>query len=183
MIEWWNKNISSCFPIPSSELDINTKLNLNFGLNKHNDIYNTNYFFNNSVSNDLVFNDLKTINVNDEEKKIDIDFNKQLQKINDSDKFDDKQKNIKIKTLITKKNKSIKNIDCVTKSLKIYIYPTNEQIIILNKWFNECVKIYDFCIDKYNNNKSYFKKMDRSDKIKIFNDLYRKNDKNTPYDI
>ena len=61
MIEWWNKNISSCFPIPSSNNDFNTKLNLNFGLNKHNDIYNTNYFFNNLILNDLVFNDLKTI--------------------------------------------------------------------------------------------------------------------------
>ena len=183
MIEWWNKNISSCFPIPSSNNDFNTKLNLNFGLNKHNDIYNTNYFFNNLILNDFVFNDLKTIDIANEEKKINANFDKQFKKINDSGKFDDKNKQIKIKTLTTKKNKSITNIERVTKSLKIFIYPNKKQIIILDKWFKECLKVYDFCIEKYNNNKSYFNKMDTSDKIKIFNDLYGKNDKNTPYDV
>ena len=183
MVDWWNKETSSYFPIPSSDHDINNTLNINFGLNKHNDIFNTNYYFNDLVLNDLIFESLKTINVDDEEKKINNNFDKQLKKINDSNKFDDKKKQIKIKTLTTKKNKSIKNIENITKSLKIYIYPTNEQIVILNKWFYECTKVYDFCIDKYNNDKLYFNHMDRSDKVKIFNDLYGNNDKNVPYDI
>ena len=183
MNEWWNKKLSSCFPIPSSKSDISTNLNLKFGLNKHNNNFNTNYFFKSLNLNNFVFNDLKTINVNDEEIKINKIFNEELKKINDSDKFDDKKKKIKIKTLITKKEKIIKNIDCITKCLKIFIYPNEEQIIILNKWFSECIKVYDFCINKYNNDKSYFIKMDRSDKTKIFNDLYGNNNKNAPYDI
>ena len=142
MIEWWSKKSSSYFPIPSSDFDVNTTLKINFGLNKHNDIYNSNYLFNDLTLNDLFFDDLKT-----------------------------------------KKNKSIKNIDRTTKSLKIFIYPNEEQINILNDWFKECIKVYNFCINKYNNNKKYFDKMDRSDKIKIFNDLYGNNNKNTPYDI
>ena len=40
----------------------------------------------------MIFDDLKTINVNDEEKKIIDNFNKQLKKINDSNKFDNKNK-------------------------------------------------------------------------------------------
>ena len=183
MIEWWSKKSSSYFPIPSSDFDVNTTLKINFGLNKHNDIYNSNYLFNDLTVNDLFFNDLKTINIDEEEKIIIKNFDKQLKKINDSNKFDDKKKLIKIKTLTTKKNKSIKNIDRTTKSLKIFIYPNEEQINILNDWFKECIKVYNFCINKYNNNKKYFDKMDRSDKIKIFNDLYGNNNKNTPYDI
>ena len=183
MIEWWSKKSSSYFPIPSSDFDVNTTLKINFGLNKHNDIYNSNYLFNDLTLNDLFFDDLKTINIDEEEKIIIKNFDKQLKKINDSNKFDDKKKLIKIKTLTTKKNKSIKNIDRTTKSLKIFIYPNEEQINILNDWFKECIKVYNFCINKYNNNKKYFDKMDRSDKIKIFNDLYGNNNKNTPYDI
>ena len=183
MIEWWSKKSSSYFPIPSSDFDVNTTLKINFGLNKHNDIYNSNYLFNDLTVNDLFFNDLKTINIDEEEKIIIKNFDKQLKKINDSNKFDDKKKLIKIKTLTTKKNKSIKNIDRTTKSLKIFIYPNEEQINILNDWFKECIKVYNFCINKYNNNKKYFDKMDRSDKIKIFNDLYGNNNKSAPYDI
>jgi len=92
MVDWWSKEISSCFSIPSSEFDVNSKLKLNFGLNIHNDIYNTNYFFDDLILNNLIFDDLKTINVNDEEKKIIDNFNKQLKKINDSNKFDNKNK-------------------------------------------------------------------------------------------
>jgi putative transposase len=183
MIEWWSKELSSYFPIPSSDTDLNCFLNLNFGLNKHNDVFNTNYYFNDLKLNDLIFDDLKNINVCDEEKKIITNYDKQLKKINDSDKFDDKKKQIKIKTLSTKKDKSIKNIERITKTLKINIYPNDKQIIILNKWFKECSKVYDFCVKKYNNDKSYFNNMDRSDKVKIFNDLYGNNDKIAPYDI
>ena len=70
MVDWWSKEISSWFSIPSSEFDVNSKFKLNFGLNIHNDIYNTNYFFDDLILNNLIFDDLKTINVNDEEKKL-----------------------------------------------------------------------------------------------------------------
>lgn len=183
MIEWWSKVISSYFPIPSSDVDINIPLNINFGLSKHNNNFNTNYFFNDLVLNNLISDKNDLIDVNDEEKKINDNFEKQIKKINECDKFDDKKKQIKIKTLTTKKNKAIKNIERTTKTLKIKIYLNNKQKTILNNWFNECIRVYDFCVRKYNYDKSYFINMDRSDKVKIFNDLYGLNEKNAPYDI
>jgi len=183
MIEWWNKEISSYFPIPSSDIDINIPLNINFGLNKHNVNFNTNYFFNDLLLSNLIFYKDNVVDVNDEEKKISDNFEKQIKKINKCDKFDDKKKQIKIKTLTTKKNKAIKNIERTTKTLKIKIYPNNKQKTILDNWFNECIRVYDFCVRKYNYDKSYFINMDRSDKVKIFNDLYELNEKNAPYDI
>ena len=169
--------------MPSSDLDVNVPLNINFGLSKHNDDYNTNYFFNDLVLNNLIFEKNKEINIADEENKINDNCQKQTKKINDNNKYSYKIKQIKIKTLNTKKNKAIKNINCSTKTLKIKICPDDEQKIILNNWFNECIKVYDFCIEKYNFDKSYFIKMDRSDKVKIFKDLYGNNEKNAPYAI
>ena len=85
MIEWWSKKSSSYFPIPSSDFDVNTTLKINFGLNKHNDIYNSNYLFNDLTVNDLFFNDLKTINIDEEEKIIIKNYDKQLKKITKSE--------------------------------------------------------------------------------------------------
>lgn len=73
-------------------------------------------------------------------------------------------------------NKEINNICSVTKTLKIRIFPDNKQINVIDKWLKECIKVYDFCVNKYNTNKNYFVNMDRSDKIKIFNDLYGNNE-------
>ena len=182
MSEWWTKEISSFFPLPSVD-DINLSLNINFGLNKHSDKYNSNYYFNNLILNELIFEKIKTINVNEEEIKINKNFEKQINKINLNSKYDEKKKQTKIKTLITKKNKDIENINSSTKSFNIAIYPNKEQQLILNKWFDECTKVYNFCVKKYNIDKSYFKNMDRSDKVKIFNDLYGNKDKKAPYDM
>lgn len=182
MSEWWTNEISSFFPIPSDN-DINTNLNINFGLNKHNNDYNSNYFFKDLVFNNLIFNKLNEININKEENNINENYNNQIDKINLNDKYDNKTKQIKIKTLTTKKNKVIDNIDSITKTFKFEIYPNNKQKIILNNWFVECNIIYDYCIKMYNKDRQYFNKMDRSDKIKIFNDIYGNNIKNAPYDM
>lgn len=92
MIEWWSKEISSYFSIPSSDVDINIPLNINFGLNKHNDNFNTNYFFNDLVLNNLIFDKNNVIDINSEEKKINDNFEKQIKKINECNKYDDKKK-------------------------------------------------------------------------------------------
>ena len=92
VIEWWSKEISSYFSIPSSDVDINIPLNINFGLSKHNNDFNTNYFFNDLVLNNLIFDKNNLIDVNNEEKKINDNFEKQIKKINECDKFDDKKK-------------------------------------------------------------------------------------------
>jgi putative transposase len=182
MSEWWNKNISSQFPLPSI-LDVELFSNLNFGLFKHDNIYTKHFYFYDLVFNNLLFNKLSTIDKGIETDKININIDKQINNINISKKYDDKTKQIKIKTLITKKNKAIQNIDATTKTIKFRIYPDNNQIKVLDKWFNECIKVYDFCIKQYNKDKKYFNNMNRSDKIKIFNDLYSNNEKDAPYDM
>ena len=182
MIEWWTKNISLQFPIPSN-LDCQIFSKLNFGLFKHDNIYTKHFYFNNLVFNNLLFNKLNKTDKGQETIKITNTFDKQITKIQNNIKYNNVQKQTKIKTLITKKNKAIDNIDATTKTIKFRIYPDNQQIKTLNIWFNECTKVYDFCILKYNKNKEYFTNMDRSDKIKIFNDLYGNNEKDAPYDM
>ena len=182
MNEWWSKEVSSLFPLPSTK-DLQTSLNINFGLSKHNDDYNSNYFFNNLLLNDLVFNELKTIDTSEEKRKINEKYKKKIKKINENNEMDIKTKNIKIKTANTKEMKDITNINRVTKSLKFQIYPNDKQKTILNNWFSECSKVYNFCVEKYNNTKKYFKYMSVKDKVKIFSDLYKNKSKNTPYDI
>lgn len=182
MSEWWSKEVSSLFPLPCTK-DLQTSLNINFGLSKHNDEFNSNYFFNDLLLNDLVFNELKTIDILEEKIKINEKYKNKIKKINENDKIDIKTKNIKIKTANTKEMKDITNINRITKSLKFQIYPDDKQKTILNKWFNECSKVYNFCVEKYNNSKKYFKYMSVKDKIKIFSDLYKNKNKNTPYDI
>lgn len=97
MYEWWSSKTSSYFPIPFSDADINIPLNINFGLNKHNNNFNTNYFFNDLVLNNLIFDKNNLIDVNNEEKKINDNFEKQIKKINECDKFDDKKNKSKLK--------------------------------------------------------------------------------------
>jgi hypothetical protein len=80
MNEWWSKEVSSLFPLPCTK-DLQTSLNINFGLSKHNDDFNSNYFFNNLLLNDLVFNELKTIDTSEEKRKINEKYKKKIEKI------------------------------------------------------------------------------------------------------
>ncbi len=180
MKKWWNKKLSSSLSLPSIENDVSIPLNINFGLKKHNNKYNIdNYYSNICINNYELIPDSKK---KDDEIKINKNYEKKIEKINNSE-HNKKTKEQKIKTIITKKNKSIENIDKITKSLKIKIQPTKEQKNILKRWFKECIKVYDFCINKYNNDKSYFVNMNKTDKIKIFNELYGEEEKPAPYDI
>lgn len=140
-------------------------------------------FFNKQVDNNLCFNELPKININEKIQNINAEYNKKVNIINNNQKLNEKKKITKIKTLTTKKNNSIINIDKIIKTKKIKIYPTKQQICILDNWFNECTKVYNFCIKKYNKNKSFFEKMDISIKMKIFEELYKNTDKNAPYDV
>ena len=76
-------------------------------------------------------------------------FKKDVKKLDDysnNNNLIDKIKQTKIKTLETKKNRTINEIDSITKTRKIEIHPNNKQIKILNKWFKECDKVYNYCI-------------------------------------
>jgi putative transposase len=182
MSEWWTKELSSLFPIPSNN-DFNSFLISNFGLIKHNNIYMENFYFKDLTFNNIILNDLQCINYNDEIKKININHNNNVNKINNNDNLINKTKQTKIKTLETKKNRTINEIDSITKTRKIEIHPNNKQIKILNKWFKECDKVYNYCIKLYYNDKKFFESMNVYDKVKIFDKIYGNNDKKAPYDI
>ena len=181
-MDWWTKELSNCLPLPTVA-DVQTCNNLNFGNGKHNELYSNSFLFNDLVINDLLFNKLPEINYNEEAKVINDKYDKKIKGISKSKKYNDIQKDIKIKESITKQNKDISNIGSTTKTIKFRIYPDGTQIKILNTWFNECIKIYDFCIEKYNVDKGYFETMSKFDKVKVFNDIYGDEDKDAPYDM
>ena len=52
MSEWWNKEISSQFCLPLST-DVQYKSFVNFGLSKHNDLFNKQFYFYKPIINDL----------------------------------------------------------------------------------------------------------------------------------
>jgi putative transposase len=181
-MDWWTKELSNCFPLPTVN-DVQTCNNLNYGNGKHNELYSNSFLFNDLVFNDLLFNKLPEINYSEETKAISDKYDKKIKGISKSKKYSDTQKDIKIKESITKQNKDINNIGSTTKTIKCRIYPDDKQIKILNTWFNECIKIYDFCVEKYNIDKKYFETMSKFDKVKVFNDIYGDEVKDAPYDM
>lgn len=184
MSDFWKKEISEKLSLPCED-DQQTSLHLNFGELKHNNKYSKQFFHKDLVLNNLTFNDVDKININEETKKLNESYNKSKNKILNNNKLSEKQKETKIKTLDTKLNRNINNINKVTKSLKVYITPNDKQIKILNDWFKECEKVYNYCVDCYNNNFINKKEFNQYKilKIKIFNQIYSNNEKGCPYDI
>ncbi len=100
----------------------------------------------------------------------------------EKDKKKKEKIDIKIKSITTKANKKINNLNKTTICKQYQIYPTNNQKEILNKWFMECKRVYNKCVDLHNENNKYFDKGFQSTKISVFKLLY-KDEKNAPYDI
>ncbi len=184
MSDFWKKEISKKISLPC-ENDQETSLHLNFGKLNHNNKYCKQFFHKDLVINDLIFNDVEKINIKDELNKLTESHNKSKTKVFNNNKLTEKQKETKLKTLDTKFKRNTNNIDKITKSIKIYITPNDKQIKILNNWFEECEKVYNYCVDCYNNNLINKKEFNQYKilKIKIFNQIYGNNEKGCPYDI
>lgn len=208
--DWWKKDISDKISKPNFDKDIITSLNINFGNKIFNNKFSNKYTFEtqqNNVFNFLDNNENKVNEMNEFLEKNNIIFDKQIVKINENanknlkicnddvndiekekikeyNELIEKQKISKIKSITTKKIKLTNNLDKITKTNKIYIYPSSTQKNIINKWFVECNKVYNKCVDLYNNDKTYFNKGSyMTHKLVIFKMLYGDNDKNCPYDI
>ena len=118
MSDWWTKDLSSLFPLPSlSDLYITHNIS-NFGLLKHDNSFNERYIFNNLVLNNLILNKLPEINDGNVSKKIIDKYNKNVLSIQNSTKYKDKQKQTALKTINTKKNKALSNVRFITHSQK-----------------------------------------------------------------
>lgn len=70
----------------------------------------------------------------------------------------------------------------IIKSFKHKININKEQKKIILQWMSSCRKVYNHCVDLYNNHTTEslnYKKL----KLQVFNDIYGKNKKDCPYDV
>ena len=156
---WYDKCLSNKLNLPNNNY-LQTQTTLQ---------YTTCYKF---IKNTNIFNKYQNENTIDNKKL------KQLENL-----LDKETKQNKIKTINTKINKLKNNVGKTTICKKITLYPNNDQKIILHKWFDECDKIYNVCVDKYNKDNKYFNEGYMKRKLDIFNELYGDNIKPCPYDI
>ena len=132
MSEWWTKELTSLFPLPSGN-DFNSFLISNFGLIKHNNIYMENFYFKDLTPNNIMLNDLQCIDYGDEIKKININHNNNVNKINNNNDLIDKKKQTKIKTLKPKKIKQLmKLIQLLKKEKMKFILTKNKLKYLIN---------------------------------------------------
>jgi len=176
--KWFNNNLSTKLNIPTPGMyeKSNEKINLGSSLfeAKHCSLYTyklkTRIFVNPKFEPAIKPSDKKNITKVENSLKI-LDPNSNDKKVQSS-----------IKSLNTKK----KNLDCISKNItkceRIQIFPTNEQINLLQNWTSETLKCYNKCVDLYTKNNNYFNDGYKKTKVKVFKELYD-GDKNAPYDI
>ena len=76
-----------------------------------------------------------------------------------------------------------KNNDKVTKTLKEKLFFNRKQHRILKYWLKECKKVYNKCVEKYNEDPENFNLSYKKTKIEIFKELYENTKKPVPYDV
>lgn len=152
--------------------------------------YNINYnetnknFFNDIIhykSNTETFDKFKIIkkseNILEEKNKLKSNLESEISKLTNE---------ISIKSKITKANKKINNYGKIIKAFTFEIFPNNNQINIIHKWFDECDAVYNYCIklDELKRKKNeYFDLNYKKSKLDVFKNLYGINNKPAPYDI
>jgi len=86
--------------------------------------------------------------------------------------------------LNTKYERKQINADKVIRAKMIKIYPNSAQRATLKLWFAECSRVYNKCVDLYNENPSNFPLNFKKSKLIVFSALYpAEQDKGCPYDI
>jgi putative transposase len=88
----------------------------------------------------------------------------------------------KIQYIGDKYENELNNHDSIIRSYKYLLDFNDEQKNILDKWFLECDKVYNKCVNLYNNTDNFNLNYKKS-KLDVFNMIYGKNKKNAPYDI
>jgi transposase len=158
---------------------------------------NTNFYHSNAFKKDrnlkhAIFktNDICPINI---EKNKPFDYISAFDKICDghikniqhikNNNDDVKKYQTKIKSLNTKFEKNLSQINTVTRVNKIHLQLTDIQKTIIKNWINECRNVYNYCVSKLENNNKYFNNGYKKIKVEIFNELYGDSKKPVPYDI
>jgi len=175
--EWWNKftnKINRIIPFPDTLKHITNSTTL---FNSNIDVQE--YINETKYPSTIKFKSIGTLNFDLTKKKIINRFTKCKNKLLKSDL----KRKTKIKTLNTKMKRALKSINKCTRCEKVSIHFTKKQQKILKVWFNECNDIYNFGIDKYNNDSNNFKLDHTKIKVKLFNDFFNGKSKKCPYDI
>jgi putative transposase len=168
--DWFNPEISLLLPLPLNNY-VKDNTNINFGLKEYNDKFNQHFSF---LAHDNIFEYRNT------------DFSKSNDDI-EKEILQKKSKNLKfaknassIKSIETKFNNKINNLDKTTVSFTFKIFPTHNQINKIKVWINEALAIYNCCVDIHNSDFYYFNKGYMSAKLDIFD--YLGGNFNCPYD-
>ena len=81
------------------------------------------------------------------------------------------KKQIKIKECKTKHTNVINNYDKILKQRKVKINFSKKQSKIILKWIDECLKVYNTCVDLFNDNPKDFNLNYKKSKLHIFNNM------------
>jgi transposase len=164
--DWFNPEFSLLLPLPINNF-VKDNININFGLKEHNNKFNQHFSF---TSVDDIFN-FKNNYIENSEKEI-------LKQKSKNLKF--AKNNSTLKSIETKFNNKINNLDKTTVSFTFKIFPTKKQINTIQIWIKETIKIYNCCVDIHNSDFYFFNKGYMTAKLDIFN--YLGGNFNCPYD-
>ena len=180
--EWFNVTLSNKINMPNNNsASINN--GIHFGLESHNRLFTQSHQYNRDCTQTITLSDLPKFDHNAHVTDISKKYKKTINKIFSNTKLSLKKQNVKAKSCTTKYDKQFKHLNKIIKSNTIRFYPNPKQIGILNGWLNECTKLYNFCCDKFNQNRAFFNDPYTTTKIAIFRELYGGDSKNCPYDI
>ncbi len=176
---WFDQSLSDRINLPSNDnFHKIVQNNIHFGKDTFNNKRTEVFQFNN-LYHDFDLIDIKKIDVDKEKTKLDKQLLKSINTINSKD-IPEKNKSVGIKTITTKINKKIQNITNVTTCNQYILFFTDNQKQILDRWFNECTKVYNYCVNLYNIKPELFDKTYDKLKIDIFNEMYGDFDKPAP---
>lgn len=167
--EWFDLALADRLNLPSDR-DQKIDVNIGFGLPEHNNKY-TSF---NKFKLESDFFQFKPITKPDIDKQV-LRLKAKLEKSINTIKIkhiDSKIHEPKIKAITTKINKKINNIDTVQICEAYPIYPEKNQANKLDIWFNECIKVYNKCVDKHKIDPKLFFDSYMIVKQEIFKDLY-----------
>ena len=183
--DWFDIDISNLINVPilgAHQNYASSQNNIGLGCLDFNNRYVMHNTFN--VKSDCKFVNTSVVNtVADDIVKLTTKFNKACTTSQTKLKHQPAKLKTSIKTLTTKHNKTIDNLNKVTICNKFPIYPNQKQQTTIHKWFDEARKVYDYCIQKYNEDNTYFDEGYMAVKVALFKELYGEDGKPAPYDI
>lgn len=109
-------------------------------------------------------------------------YNKSIKKAKEDKTLDDDEKKKKLYAIEKSYKKFLKSYGKTMKSKNIQIHLTSEQKKIIMKWIDESDKVYNYCVDMYNDKHESFTMDYKKLKLLVFKELFKGN-KSCPYDI